>query len=132
MVIVADGVEIGHLLEERGVAGIHVEETHRQPALVRVLGGRAEAVIVVADARRLRDPDKQILFVVVTDLLPHLEKTVHRIAGEIAIGHRARELERAVRQIGGKARVGDIAGLSRGIGGIGLRELAIRTRPLWI
>jgi hypothetical protein len=28
MVIVADGVEIGHLLEERGVSGIHVEEAH--------------------------------------------------------------------------------------------------------
>ena len=87
---------------------------------------------MVADARGLCDPYKQILFVVVANLLPHLEKAMHGIAGKIAISHVARELERAVAQIIGKARVGYIAGLPRGIGCVGLRQLGVGTGAHWI
>jgi hypothetical protein len=53
-----------------------------RPPLERISGGRAKSVIVVADARGLRDPYKQILSVVVADLLPHLEEAMHGITGK--------------------------------------------------
>ena len=87
VIIVADRVEIRHLFEERRVAGIHVEEAHGETALVGVVRGGAETIIVIADTGRLGNPDKQILLVLVADLLPHLEEAMHRIAGEIAKSH---------------------------------------------
>jgi hypothetical protein len=99
VVIVADGVEIRHLLEVRSISGIHVEEAHCQAPLEGVIGGRAKAVIVVADPRGLRDPYKQMLFVAVTHLLPYLEEAMYRIAGEITVSHVARELVVEIRHL---------------------------------
>src|SRR5262249_11736689 len=73
VVIITDSVEIAHLLKEGSVSGIHVEEAHRQAALICIVG-QCRRGLMVAGARGLRDPYKQILSVVVADLLPHLEK----------------------------------------------------------
>jgi len=50
---------------------------------------------------------------------------VDRVTDEIAIGRITRDLEWTVSQIVGKAGVRDIQGLTGGVGGIGLRQLAI-------
>jgi hypothetical protein len=74
------------------------------------------------------DPDKQV-FLVLAHPLPHLEEAVHRITDKVAVRGVARNLERSVGQIGGKARIRYVAGQPRRIGRVGLRQQGVVTRP---
>ncbi len=102
MVVIAQGILLRQRFEERGVAAGHVKETHQLAALSWIAWSDALGVAALADAGR--DPGEQIqLGIVAAGLLPHLEETMHRIAGLGGAGGAVRyifgELERPARQI---------------------------------
>ena len=121
VVVVGDGVAAGELREVRRVPGAHVEEAHRLTALEGVAGRRCRRAVLRPDAHGDGDPREQVELALV-DLLPHLPEPVDRVAREGVVGHVLGDLEGAVRQVGGEARIGHAGRHADGIGGLGLRE----------
>ncbi len=80
VMIVADCVIVSQVLEYRRITGIYIKETHGFSALEGMARYRsARKIVLAADARSNINPSKKIVFAFIC-LLPHLEKTMWRIA----------------------------------------------------
>ena len=110
MIVVADRVLVGQLLEQRGVLVLDVVERHRRAAAVvrgrTAIGGDHKGVEIIEAAGRI--VFRGVLNAAV-GLLPHLIKTMGRIPGVGVVGEAGTgQLKGSVRQVGivRNARIG--------------------------
>src|SRR5271166_2865860 len=109
MEIVAHRVVVRDKLEYRSIAAIHVEEAHRNRALLGALVSKwyGRRLPVIAEANSHCDPGEEIVSAFV-ELLPHLKEAMRRISGvrELISGV-VTDLEGAIGQVRRKTRIGN-------------------------
>ena len=111
---------------------VYIEKTHGFSTLEGMARYRtARKEVLATDAYSFINPDKKVVFAFIC-LLPHLEKTVHRIA-EIGGDRRffIGKLERTVRQVAGVTVVRNTSRQTCRIGCLRLRQSLIFAGFVW-